>query len=411
MLRRLSLAIALSLGASVVIAPDAQAARGTAPDGTWVQCAEETPPAYVMVGGAPIWIHSSANMGGSQTRTTIDCTSDGVATSIPPRWSPADGTFVQGRTGAGVLAPVYEVVGGAPLYVSSWPSVGYTPASHPATEVFDNQSLPALTGAEQSLSTSTPSYTLYGYFSSLVRDAYFKSLSGTIYRTDGAGHPSIVSRVPAGRVAPVVDQRIIDACTRMNCSPWGDITIDVVGKGRVHVSGYALDAMTTRQVTVRLQGAGRTIDVPADQPDASINAGYGVSGSHGFDRVLSVPSGHYDLCATFVGFAPGGTTTPVGCQVVDVPGSKPGRVHRPKVASRGHRRVLVKWKQPATHGSPVTIYLVKTSTGKKRRVAGAKHRVLLKHLPGRRALAVRVKAINGVGPGRFSKPSKRVRVR
>jgi len=400
MLRRLSLAIALALGATLVIAPDAQAARGTAPDGTWVKCNEETPPSYIMVGGAPIWIHASANMGGSKTTTPINCTSNGVATSTPPRWSPADGTIVQGRNSSGLLPQVYEVVGGAPLPVSS----------HSGTpEVFDNASLPPLNGPDQSISTSTPPYTLYGYFSSVVRSAYFKSPSGTAYHTDAVGHPSPVASAPAG--SPVVEQQVINACTRMNCSPWGDITIQPVGEGAIRVSGYALDAMTNNAVTVRLQGAGATYNILANQPDASINAGYGVSGNHGFNRVLSVPSGHYDLCTTFVGFAPGGTTTPAGCQVVDVPGSKPGRVHRPKVKARGHGKVLVKWKQPVTHGSPVTIYIVKPSPGKKHRVVGTKHKVLLKHLPVGRGVKVKVKAINGVGAGRFSKKSKMVRVR
>jgi len=217
--------------------------------------------------------------------------------------------------------------------------------------------------------------------------------------------------VPAGRAAPIVDQASINSCERMNCSPWGDITIDVVGRGRVHVSGYALDAMTPKQLTVRLQGAGTTIDVPANQADASINAGYGVSGNHGFDRVLAVPAGHYDLCVTFLGFAPGGTSTPVGCQLIDVPGSKPGRVHRPRVTARGHGTLVVKWRQPATHGTPVTIYVVKTSTGMKKRVVGAKHKIVLKHLVAGRSVSVKVRAINGVGPGRFSAPSKMVRVR
>lgn len=399
-LRRTALAAALALVASLALAGPASADRGSAPDGTWVTCNEEAgsaPPIYIMAGGAPIWIHSPADMGGTaQAATPINCTTDGVPSPAPPRWSPADGTLVKGYNST----QVYRVVGGAPLPVSSY-------SGSPA--VVDDASLPVPGAPDQTVTDTSPSAVLYGYFSSTVRSAFFVGPGGTAYHVDSFGHPLPVPTAPAG--APAVEQPVIDGCVRMDCDPWGDITATVVGEGQIRVYGYALDGMTSQSLTVHIEAAGRSYDIPANQPDASINAGYGITGNYGFDRVISVPAGHYDLCTTFVGFAPGATTSPAGCQVVDVPGAKPDRVARPKVKAKGHGKVLVRWKAPNAHGSAISTYVVRPEPGKKRQVSGTTTRLMFKHLHPGTPFTVRVQALNGAGVGKDSKKSKVVRIR
>ncbi|WGL51542.1 fibronectin type III domain-containing protein [Nocardioides sp. BP30] len=397
--RRFGLAVALAALGTLVLAPGAQAARGSAPDGTYVVC-NGSSLNYIMVAGAPIYVWSYANMPANPgAATAIECSTAGEGPGVNP-WHPtAEGVYAQGWSGGAAVGPVYAVVGGAPLPAAAGASAGHT------VEPFDNASLPGTT--DQTTVGGTP---VYGMFSSVVRNGYFRGSGGTYYHTDYAGHPIILPKAPANHTSPVVDQGAINACQRMNCDPWGDISVEVAGEGRIHVSGYALDGFATRPLTVHLDAAGQAVDLVANQPNAAINAGYGIAGNYGFDRVVSVPAGHYDLCTTFVGYAPGGTTEQAGCQAIVVPGAKPGKVHRPKLKATGHGRALVRWKVPITHGSPITEYVVKVGHRQKQ-VSGTAHRVVLKHLPVGRSVTVKVRAINGVGLGKYSKASRAVRIR
>lgn len=401
-LRRLSVTVTLALGASVVLAPGAQADRPTVaatwPDGTYVTCNGDVSHTYLMVGGAPIATDPAA-LGGTASTTGVDCSAAGEGPGVNPWYPTKEGTFVQGYAGGAATGPVYVIVGGAPMPAAAT-------AVPTSVEQFDNSARPLPGAPDQTVVNGSP---VYGMFSSIVRNGHFKSPSGTYYRTDAAGHPVVLSTaVPAS--TPTLDQVTIDGCVRMNCDPWGDLTVTPVGNGQVRVSGYALDALTSQSLTVHLEGGGHVYDVPANQPAPDVNAGFGVAGNHGFDRVLSMPAGHYDLCSTFVGFAPG-PSTPVGCQVVDVPGAKPGQVSRPKVKAKGHGKALVKWKAAASAGSPITAYVVKPSGGKKRLISGTKTSLLLKHLHVGTTLTVKVQALNGIGAGPVSKKSKKVRIR
>jgi hypothetical protein len=88
-------------------------------DGTFIRAGGST---YRIAGGAPLRVSSWATVGGYRPATVIDpaAVSHAGRTGV---WShlrqmPADGTFIS----AG--GPVYRVVGGAPVYVSSWAAVG-----------------------------------------------------------------------------------------------------------------------------------------------------------------------------------------------------------------------------------------------------------------------------------------------
>ena len=163
-------------------------------------------------------------------------------------------------------------------------------------------------------------------------------------------------------------------------------------------------------MSVRLTAGGSTFVVPANRRTDAVLAS--VAGSHGFAVDLPIAAGSYVLCGTVLGTAPGPTTQDLGCSNVAVPGARPGKVHRPKAKAKGHGKVRVTWHVPAQNGSPVNLYVVKVSVGsqhQKRQVAGAKHRVVLKHLRRGQRVQVKVKANNLYGFGSFSKKSKAVR--
>jgi Domain of unknown function (DUF1906) len=83
------------------------------PDGTFVQV-PGTVAVYEVVGGAPLYVSAWPQFGGPQPVTQI---SAAEFDSLRPY--PADGTFVQTTSGA-----VYRIAGGAPLGVSSWAVFG-----------------------------------------------------------------------------------------------------------------------------------------------------------------------------------------------------------------------------------------------------------------------------------------------
>ncbi|HEY1514857.1 MAG TPA: DUF1906 domain-containing protein [Solirubrobacteraceae bacterium] len=89
---------------------DAGAASGDAlfPNGTFVQVSGD-PNFYEIVGGAPMLVSSWSDVGGQQAYTVI--TPQEFATLNPV---PTNGTLIETNTGA-----VYMIAGGAPMYVSS----------------------------------------------------------------------------------------------------------------------------------------------------------------------------------------------------------------------------------------------------------------------------------------------------
>src|SRR5450631_983143 len=99
------------------------ALRPVPADGTFVAGAQRGE-VYRIAGGAPTYVSTWAGFGGAQPTMTIDqvaidnAGAGGVWNHLSYR--PADGTFVAG----GQRGEVYRMVGGAPLYVSTWGAYG-----------------------------------------------------------------------------------------------------------------------------------------------------------------------------------------------------------------------------------------------------------------------------------------------
>jgi phospholipase C len=81
---------------------------------------------YVVAGGAPIYVTSWANVGGSKPNVNVDIGAiDAAGTAGSTALShlnyrPADGTYITGLP----RSETYVVAGGAPIYVTSWANVG-----------------------------------------------------------------------------------------------------------------------------------------------------------------------------------------------------------------------------------------------------------------------------------------------
>jgi hypothetical protein len=92
-----------------------------------------------------------------------------------------------------------------------------------------------------------------------------------------------------------------------------------------------------------------------------------------------------------------------------VPARRPGRVAKPSVVVKGERaRLVVRWRQPAEHGSPLTRYVVRVN-GRSWELAPTKHRFVLRNVvPG--TYRVSVVAANEVGEAKASRATT-VRVR
>lgn len=98
-------------------------------DGTLIN--SQTGSVYRYAGGAPLYVAGWADIGGPQPTILVnedDIVNSGAAAPFDhSRKVPVDGTFVNTQTGA-----VYRFAGGAPLYISSWDDVG---GSQPSTRV------------------------------------------------------------------------------------------------------------------------------------------------------------------------------------------------------------------------------------------------------------------------------------
>jgi surface antigen len=163
---------------------------------------------YRMAGGAPIYVSNWNNVGGPQPSVEIDAAAVGNAGGPAP-WNhllayPADGTFVA----AGGY--VYRIAGGAPIYVSSWGSVG---GQQPSVEIDPS----AISAAEVGFPWNhLRQYPLDGTFVIV--------LSGAVYRIAGGAAIYIDSWAPYGGVRPttLIDQAAINSAGVG--VPWNHLT-------------------------------------------------------------------------------------------------------------------------------------------------------------------------------------------
>lgn len=401
--RRLLVAVALVVAGLAVVGVSPASAAVPA-NGTRISCSGSasapTAPFYVMAGGAPLWVKTPANLGLTSTDFTYhsDC-----ATLFPSPTVPSNGTVIRAYKG-GTAGAFYVIVGGAPFAVSSAAAIDKSSWSPVAVDVNVIPSTTATTDVTKDGST-----TLHGYLharpatGTKFRGYNASTKAMTYYALDSLRHPVPQSATNTGPIAP---QATINGCARMDCDPNGGIVnAGGAGYGVLHVDGWAMDYPSSAPVSVRLTAGTSTWTLPANQATSEVLAS--TAGNHGFSANLPIAAGTYALCGTVLGTAPGGTTLDLGCSTVTVPGAKPGRVKKPKAKAKGHRKVQVKWKTPVQNGSPITEYVVKMGK-KKKQVPGSKHKLVFKHLHAGRTYSVKVQAINSVGLGKYSKPSKKV---
>jgi hypothetical protein len=142
----LGLVAALTSGAAPATAADTRAttaaavvaaARPAVPDASFV-VVRETHEVYRIVGGAPVYVTSWDAFGGPQLVTPITAAQ---LNAMP--LTPADGTVVVGaQRGRG---EVYRFAGGAPIYVSHWDNVSGPLAATPVDiAAIDNAGRPGI---------------------------------------------------------------------------------------------------------------------------------------------------------------------------------------------------------------------------------------------------------------------------
>ncbi|MDQ1574768.1 MAG: hypothetical protein QOH44_2327 [Actinomycetota bacterium] len=132
-------------------------------DGSYVEYAGQV---YRMAGGAPIYVMSWAKFG----KTPAGLVSAKQWAAL--RKTPLDGTFLQGATSK----YVYRVVGGAPIYVANWASVG---GQKPVVVVPDA----SITGAAGPVSTSY--YNHLNFYPTGTNEFVLASPSNKIYQITG----------------------------------------------------------------------------------------------------------------------------------------------------------------------------------------------------------------------------------
>ena len=147
---------------------------------------------YRIVGGAPVYVSSWAPFGGPQPTIQIDPAAVAKAGSgtyfdhLSVR--PADGTFVR-TPGSGA---VYRIVGGAPVYVSSWAPFG---GEQPSVDV------------DPAAVAKAGSGTYFDHLSARPADGTFVRTpgDGAVYRIAGGAPIYVSSWTPLGGPKPSVD--------------------------------------------------------------------------------------------------------------------------------------------------------------------------------------------------------------
>ncbi|MFT4294645.1 MAG: CHAP domain-containing protein [Micropruina sp.] len=261
---------------------------------------------YRVAGGAPLYVSSWDNVGGSQSVIPVDDAAIGNAGGgdvwAHLRRYPADGTFIRG----GVTGRVYRVAGGAPLHVSDWANVG---GAQPAVTVDDN----AIdnTGGNDPWTNlrATPSDTFIAGYG-----------SGRVFRV-ADGHPYYIpSWAPYGGSKPTtaVDDTAIDNCDHLDCSPFGRLDSAIGGAGEVTIHGWAMDPNSTSPIDVHVYVADTyvgksTANVERSDVDDAFHRG----SAFGYRTSTSIPAGKHQVCVWAINVGRGANVR-LGCQEVTV---------------------------------------------------------------------------------------------
>jgi uncharacterized protein YbaR (Trm112 family) len=144
---------------------------------------------YRIAGGAPIYVSSWADVGGSHSSVQISQSAIDNADGSAP-WNhlhqyPADGTFVTGASGY-----VYRIAGGAPIYVNNWADVG---GSHPSVQISPS----AIANADGSVPWNhLHQYPVDGTLLTVLSGGVYKVMSGiaSLVAKPGAGNRILISQ-------------------------------------------------------------------------------------------------------------------------------------------------------------------------------------------------------------------------
>ena len=177
-------------------------------DGTFVR--DKTGKVYRFAGGAPIYVTDSNNLEVfGPSIYIVDSVALNTNTNVTPwnhvRKYPADGTYVQTKAGQ-----VFRFVGGAPTYVSSWSNVG-SPVVTPT--VVDKNTL------------NSPAACAFGHVLQYPKDGVFvKDKTGKVYRFAGGAPIYVTDSNNLEKFGPniyMVDSLALS--TNSNTAPWNHV--------------------------------------------------------------------------------------------------------------------------------------------------------------------------------------------
>ena len=293
-------ASAAATSAATVAVPLASTQSSWPPaEGTLVRM-NETGEVYRIAGGAPLYISSWTSLGtGAQPTRAVSAAQLGTLSTYP-----RNGTFVRSYPSA----RVFRIAHGAPIYVSSWAAVG---GSAPTASISD-ATIAAAGGSSQ-----------WSHLRAVPADGFLRDiLTAKVYRVADGHAYYVPSWSPYGSPQPVVfvDGLSIEAgCENVNCAPWGNWEAVSGGAGRIDVIGWAQDPNSLEPVDVRVRVDGVLVGVArADQVRKDVDAVYHHGVQRGFDSRFAVAQGTHQVCLDAANVGAGTKDYAFGCRSVSV---------------------------------------------------------------------------------------------
>lgn len=266
-------------------------------DGSFVRV-QESGEIYRIVGGAPVYVSSWAPFGGSQYTQDV---SQAKFNTLPK--VPKNGTYIRGQSSG----DVYTIAHGAPIHVASWAGVG---GEKPTIGV-DDAAIDNAGGSG-----------VWRFLRARPSDGFIRgATSYRIYHVVN-GRPYYVSSwAPFGGEKPyvTVDDTSINSCNHLNCDPWGAFDSVSGGKGTLTVAGWAQDPNTTNPVNLHVYVDGVMAgSTTTNRARADIEAKYHRGLSYGYKATFTASPGKHDVCVYAINVGAGTNNTHIGCKSVTV---------------------------------------------------------------------------------------------
>lgn len=302
-------------------------------DGDFIR-AVGNPAVYRMAGGAPMYVSSWAAVGGQAPVISVSAKQFAGLQTYP-----TDGSFIRAKSSN----RVYRIAGSAPVWVTSWPAIG---GPFPAVVVDDKVVANAGGTGRWARLRSTPS------------NRFIEGkLTGRAFRIIDGRALYVSSWTPYGGAQPMiqVDDKAIDGCDHLNCTPFGLFDGAVGGVEVVTVKGWAIDPNTTGSLSaeVLIDGA-KVATVKASKVRAGLGSTYNYGDTFGFDAVVPAAAGVHEVCVTAINVGRG-ANTPLGCVQATVT-AKP-------IVTVGSATVVTAPASGAAFGSTQTVTATVTAKG------------------------------------------------